>query len=74
MSQGAGAAGERGQTGAEGGIQAFDVRRVDLMRAATGRGQYLRHRLGCPGRLAHPPAKARDRALDTTLGHRRFTR
>jgi len=28
----------------------------------------------CPGRLAHPPANARDRALDTTRGYMRFTR
>jgi len=41
--QRAGAPRERGQTGAEGGVQPLDVRRVDLMRAATGRGQHLRH-------------------------------
>ncbi len=28
----------------------------------------------CAGRLAHPPAKALDIALDTTLGHMSFTR
>ncbi len=32
------------------------------------------HSTYCAGRLAHPPAQARDRALDTTLGHRSFTR
>ncbi len=46
--------------------------RVELQRAQGG--QRVAGLLPCAGRLAHPPAKARDRALDTTRGHMSFAR
>jgi len=67
VGQSTGTPGQRSQTGAEGGVQAFNVRGVDLMLAPTGCSQHLGDGLQAPPH--DPSANCHDPPLGGGLDH-----